>query len=461
MSISLTANQATAESRSKALNALIAFSDASDIPFTALTPEYASLWAAWLIQSGYSQKTAAYYLKQVATLYNEAAASGLVGDTNPFSAIRSRLLAIPEDSFRLPAIDTVDRLRKFFRDRETIQPSVRRFAADLVAFSILSGGLPFSKLASVKKDSPLPDDETVRRIADSNIRPRNRYVFPLDQSSRTPAQLRKEIAKLFHIALSPYGIPLSPRQEDTPFDLWALVALQNGVSPAALSSLSGGNLPSFNPIIPLLDPVEVSDAEAEAIRAAVSRTLVDNPIEWHAMQFRPFVDFEKVKRAMDECRAEVSFAELFYPDEEITRRVGNKIMKERRPLIPGLLFFRSRATDIAPMFRNIGHLAWCYRQTGAKSGPYAVIPKSEMQNYQTVIGQFSSDMEIFPTGTLQIKENDRVIMLGGNFIGHQATVSGIKTDAGGKTICRLIFIGGNGVEWVVTADPRLLKPVNN
>lgn len=461
MSIKRTANGATAASRSKALNALVSFSDVSSLSFSSFTPEFATCWAAWLIQSGYSQKTAAYYLKQIATLYNEAVSAGLADEPNPFSSGRAALLGIPENSFSIPDKDTVERLRKFFRDRETIPQSVRRFAADIVAFSILAGGISFSEIASLKKSSPLPDDETIRRIAGSYARPRNKYLFPLDQSNRTPSQLKKEIAKLFHIALSPYGISLSPIPENTPFDLWALVAISNGIDPASLSSLSGGKTPTFNPMIPLLSTLSVPEQERENVRATVARTLVDNPLEWHAMQFRPFVDFDKVKQAMDECRAEVSFAELFYPDEEITRRVGNKIKRERRPLIPGLLFFRSRATEIAPMFRHIGHLAWCYRQSGARSGSYAVIPKHEMQTYMTVIGQFSPDMEIFPAGFIPVKENDRVIMIGGNFAGLPATVTAIKHQPDGEIICKLLFIGGNGVEWKVNADPRLLKPIDN
>ncbi len=453
-----TPNSSTAESRRKALNAFLAFISSDTFPFSAFTEEFLYDWIVWLLQNGYSQKTAAFYIKQIGTLYNQAVTEGLAPASDTINKARQRLLSIPDTEFTPVDNRLFDNLLRFFRDRPTLR-STRRLAADIVAFAILNGGMTFKEIISYRKSAYRGDDEHLQLIVDTNARPRNKYLFPLNQSKCTPAQLRKELSSLFYLALSPYGIPLSSVEADTAFDLWCLAALRCDVTPAQLLGLTGGRYPSFNPALRFITPTPVTEQEADNIRHNIRQTLTANPLNWYAMQFRPRVSYEQIVSAMEGCTEEVRFAEIFYPSEEIRRRTRNRLRKERKPVIPGLLFFRSHATDITPMFRHIGHLAWCYRRTGERTSSYAIIPPHEMLSYQTAIGQFTPDMEVHPAGTLNIRENDHVIMLTGSLIGRPATVTEVKTNPAGRTIYRLSFIGDNKVEWAVTADSRAVRPI--
>ena len=66
-------------------------------------------------------------------------------------------------------------------------------------------------------------------------------------------------------------------------------------------------------------------------------------------------------------------------------------------------------------------------------------------------------MELLSEDSLNIKENDRVIILGGSFVGHTATVSAVKPTSAGRTIYKLSLIGDNNLTWTVTADVRLVR----
>ncbi|MDE6702692.1 MAG: phage integrase SAM-like domain-containing protein [Muribaculaceae bacterium] len=449
-------NKSTSDSRQKAFNAFLNFIGGDEVSVEHFAETYLLEWAAWLIQNGYTQKTAAFYLKQLGTLYNQAAADGLVPQSDALGIVRKRLLAIPEADFSEMATDLVNRLRIFLQSWSAGHVT-KGLATDIIAFAILNGGMSFEQIANYKKADYQGNDELLKRVVDKYAQPRNKYLFPLGQSVKTSAQMKKELSKLFYIALTPYGLSLSKDEETTATDLWSLAALQNGVAPRVLLGMTDGYAPSFNPVYGLLKPVIVIDEEKVVIQKRLIASLTANPTHWYAMQFRPRVKFEQVKQALEAIKDEVKCTDLFYPSEEIMRRVGNKMVKECKPIIPGLLFFRSRPTDITTIFRHIGNLAWCYRQTNDRTSPYAVIPTSEILAYQTVIGQFSSDIELLPEGTLSIKENDRVIILGGNLVGQEATVTGVKASEGGRTIYKLSFIGNNSIEWAVTAAPRLLE----
>ncbi|MDE6670506.1 MAG: phage integrase SAM-like domain-containing protein, partial [Muribaculaceae bacterium] len=456
--VASTPNSSTAESRRKALNALLAFISKDTLSFSDFTETFLYEWTAWLLQNGYSQKTAAFYIKQIGTLYNQAVAEELASASDIINKVRQQLLNIPDTAFRPVDNRLFDNLLKFFRDRPTLR-STRRLAADIVAFAILNGGMNFDQILAYRKNTYRGDDETLSLIVEMNVRPRNRYLFPLNQSKCTPTQLRKELSSLFYLALSPYDIPLSPSETDTAFDLWCLAALRCDFAPARLLGLTKGRYPSFNPALSFITPEPVTAQESEDIYHSVRQTLTANPLNWYAMQFRPRVSYEQVIAAMKTCAAEVRFAELFYPSEEIRRRTRNRLRKESKPVVPGLLFFRCRATDITPMFRHIGHLAWCYRYTDNCTSSFAIIPPHEMLRYQTAIGQFTPDMEVLPAGTLNIRENDHVIMLTGSLIGRPATVTEVRTSPTGRTVFRLSFIGDNKVEWAVTADSRTVRPI--
>ena len=448
-------NRSTAASRQKAFNAFVSFVGKDEITADQFSESFLLDWAVWMIQNGYTQKTVAFYMKQLGTLYNQAVADGLVPPSEASKNVRDRVSDIPERDFVSIDVNAVDKLQRFLK-AWAAGKTTKGLAADVVAFAILNGGLSFQEIAGYKKVDYHGDNQLLKSIVEKYVKPRNKYLFPLDQSSNTPAQMKKELSKLFYLALTPFGLKLSKHEETTAADLWSMAALESGVAPCELAGLSDGYIPSFNPVLKLIDQRAIADDERAVAQKRIIAMLTDNPMNWYAMQFRPRVKYEQIRQALEEIKDEVKCSDLFYPSEEIMRRIGHKMVKERRPVVPGLLFFKSRATDIPTIFRHIGNLAWCYRQTNDHTSPYAIIPSAQIQAYQTIIGQFTPDMELLSEDSLNINENDRVIILGGSFVGHTATVSAVKPTSAGRTIYKLSLIGNNNLTWTVTADSNLV-----
>ncbi len=193
------------------------------------------------------------------------------------------------------------------------------------------------------------------------------------------------------------------------------------------------------------------------------------------MQLRPGVRFTDICRRIDQLRDCSLFTvhssldiELFYPSEEISRLIGKKIVTRQRPFIHSVVFFRAKLTDIGRLFSKIGDLAWCYRQSARPGAPYADISDRQFHLFQQTIAHFTPDYEVAATGDLELKEGDRVEILGGLFAGQQATVDSRYAirdtryaNAASGVIYRLNIIGDNGIDWRITVDPRLLKSGNS
>ena len=182
-------------------------------------------------------------------------------------------------------------------------------------------------------------------------------------------------------------------------------------------------------------------------------------------------------RSADTFLSDVS---LFYPSEEITRAIGKKIVTRQRPFIHSVVFFRAKLTDIGRLFARIGDLAWCYRQSARPGAPYAHISDTQFYLFQQTIARFTPDYEVAPTGELELNQGDRVEILGGLFTGKEATVEELRVkseessntsaengkrktenDNASGVVYRLNIIGDNGIEWRISSDVRLIKPINN
>lgn len=166
--------------------------------------------------------------------------------------------------------------------------------------------------------------------------------------------------------------------------------------------------------------------------------------------------------------------EIFYPCEEIARRIGKKLVYCNKPLISDVAFFRCRATDIRPLFSRIGDMAWCYRGCGGSQ--YAVIPAGAMARFQEAIGMFTSDYQLSPIGSLTPKIGERVVIIGGVFAGRDGFIEKISTNTASlgaaeanasrtapntgnasSTIYRILLPDSTGFEWRVDLDSRLVR----
>ncbi|MBD5356741.1 MAG: hypothetical protein HDR88_07025 [Bacteroides sp.] len=488
--IAETPNPKTLQSLEQALTAFEKFTESTPITFADITESLLSEWVSWLFFKGYTPSTVRLYFKNLSALFGKAVKEGVATDGGAFSVINAKLKNI---SLQEWSPDCYHKLRKLALTDWSDRPQLQ-LAKDLVLFAVYNGGLSFETLASYKKTDYEGFDNEVMEIVDRYSKPKNKYLFPLHQSEKTPAQLNRILSSLFADALKLVNIHLPSYDTLTAVRLWAIAALQTGFIPSEIADCLGSNA-EINPMFSFAPRYGLTPEEKYDILLTVSQSISQDPYNWYAMQFRPHVNYDMVTRRLQETG--ITFRNSFYPMEEIVKRVGKKRITKSRPVVPGLLFFESKATDLPELFYHIGDLAWGYRLSKTEKSQYAVISRVDLEIYQRTIGTFTPETEIYPAGTLELQPGDIVEIIGGAFIGYKArfqkqftidkdttphspqpialptsltsTSSPLNPSSSSlnpqsaalnsqpsRIIYRLSLIGDNSLEWVVDMDPRLV-----
>lgn len=441
----------------QAVGAFNRFMGGTPIGLAELDVDLLCEWVAWMSLEGYTLSTIRLYMKYLSSLYGKVAKSGLVSDNGCFTQAAAKLGEIgeiPQGSSVLPCDpQTFSKLRRLVQADYTQSPG-HRLAKDVVLFALYQGGMTFGQIAAYKKGDYKGADNAVLDIVGRYSKARNKYLFPLRQSSRTPKQLERAVSALFSAALGSVQLVV-PNRSDVclAYDIWAFAAHQCGIQSRIISrrmSLCG----IFRPLLGIVgEGLDCSETEAEAVHR-VSYLLSQDPCHWYAMQFRPRVTYDKVRSRLE--AGSVHIMDTYYPMEEIYKRVGKKIVTSGKPLVPGLLFFRAKSSEVQRLFRGIGDLAWGYRRGATGTGsPYAEISAVELRRCQLAIGSLAPGIEVYPGGTLELRQGDRLEVIGGEFRGYGATFEKAVKE-GGRLIYRLHLIGSNAIEWVVDLPPHLV-----
>lgn len=194
-------------------------------------------------------------------------------------------------------------------------------------------------------------------------------------------------------------------------------------APTALKQHLRALTPGGNPAAQLAQALGLPDPTPQAPEITDSDTL-----RWFAMRLRPH---KTLRTVTDRVTATTDGAALlgtiYYPHEEIARRIGHKIMHASRPVLPDILFFRTRPTAVTPLFRSIGDLAWCYRTAPSPTAPYATIPDADMRRFQHTIGLFTPDLRpVTDPDAPTIQPGQRMLITTGPLAGLTGTVARIR-----------------------------------
>lgn len=241
-------------------------------------------------------------------------------------------------------------------------------------------------------------------------------------------------------------------------NLWGVAALFAGVKGEKVKAMLGGESGGLK-ILDMVDEVEIDDEEKKRIVEVVARSLEGEGEKWFAMRLRPGVKYDDLISRFAVLKPEIMMPELFYPCEEIARRVGRKMVWKGRPVIRDVVFFKSRRSDIYGMFTKLYDLAWCYRNPGNRPGNYASIPSRAMEDFREAIGFLSPDYEVARIGGLEFKPGDEVIIVDGNYMEQKGKVLKEPSyDDEGNKIYRITLLEHNG-RWDIGVDARLLRKV--
>lgn len=318
--------------------------------------------------------------------------------------------------------------------------------------------MSFEEIASYGKDNYKGHSEAVREIVERYSKPKNKYLFPLNRTHSTPKKISRSIQCMFVEALEGCGLKLTANPSDTSFLLWACAAMTCGISASDVAACIAPKNKDIS-LTACATPSELSYDRILEIRRTVESTLNHNPIRWYAMHLRPRIDFRCLMDRLEERN--VTPSEIYYPMQEVYRKIGKRKLFESQPVIAWLVFFRSRVTQLDTLFREIGDLAWGYRQLPDYKSPYAVIPDWEIRHYQASIGTLSPSTKMLTDEEVHFNEGDHLVIIGGMLDGHHAVFISEKTynegKPGSKVVYRLKLTTGTNANWIVEHDPTLLK----
>lgn len=451
---------ATATSYTKAIRSFIAFAGNELREENIITDILIGDWVIDMALSGLTPKTASYYLDCLCSVYNTAVENGLALPSPSFQIIKSRLksvLSTDKTEARPLSAFNFDALTSMIRNADRQNGELGLFT-DIAILSILNPSLSIDEITRLKKrnlDTLSPESKT---IAERHVNTRRSYLFTLEQNEKTPKQIATRCNEKITALLKYRGLPVSSDAQDSLRSLWLLTALKSGVRASAAVSVIG-KAPAGLPILSIVSKISINEVSRKDILNTVAKTLVENPRQWHVMRLRHGTKYESLKKRLELLDKDIKTPDTFYPCEEIARKIGKKMIYKDKPLIPGIVFIRTRATDICPIMRTAGDIAWCMRDPSHADRRYAVVTQRSMETFQQVIGQFTPDYKLYPLGTLLLKPQDRVIIIGGDYSGTEAIVEKSPKDTTGDIIYQIRFIDDTGFEWHIPKDQRLLKKI--
>lgn len=492
----------------------------------------AALIADWCIHmslGGMTPKTISQYLNVISALYGAAVKEDKAAPTEAFAIIKDALGKI--DWTRMISEEDFGRMQKVTKSAP-LQKGETSIATDLLLMSLLQGSRPIADLIELRRETkPENTDFDIYNISEYNPEiadeiealierqsdPRRKYIFDLNQSRLTPRQREKKGNGMILDLLRLRNVPLYGGIRATIDSYWAYAALRGGATPADILSILR-YVPEGVPILSLANAAFLAASNAAsgkgkgtltspekeegsgwtevpayrrlAINEVVASIFIENPLRWYAMKLRPYVKFDELADRFKVLRTDaiLKTPDIFYPYEEIAKKIGKKLVFDKKPIIRDIVFFRSRVTDIYPMFTKIGDLAWCYTTQGKSGKTYAAIPNSSFMVFQKTIGYFTPDYKVAPIGALAPVPGEKIVVIGGLFNGTTATFAGtvdatqpvhttqpskgtshqpaevtpktdtLSQDTADETttsiLYRLNFISDNGIEWRINVDSR-------
>ncbi len=443
----------------RAVDSLSRFVGGADLSFDSFDTDFLGEWVACQFYEGYYAKTVAYNISKIAALYNKAVKEGLAIPNDAFSTVLAKIKDVSSRFDGINHTDAFQRLRTICR-ADYSADSNRQLAKDIILFGIFNGGMPLEQIAAFKKDEYAGDDDHIAKIVEKYAKPKNKYLFPLNQAHSTPKKLMLSIQILISALLGPSGIRSARATNMILVDLWCDIAMSCGVASSEILACVS-ETGAYNALTFCTAPSEIRPDRISRIRAQVIEALTDNPVHWYAMHLRRNTEFKDLTDRLEDRN--IVLDEIFYPMEEIFHKVGKKKIFESSPVISWLVFYRARATQLSRLFHEIGDIAWGYRYLRDVKSPYAVISDKEIRDYQHAIGILNPGTKMLPDDEVKFNNGDYLVILGGPMNGRHGVFIAEKKgkgDASGRVIFRISLTGGNNVNWEVEWDSRLVKKIS-
>lgn len=430
----------TATSYRKALDSFKRTKGISALALEDLSQEAVDAWLEQMAIDRLLVSTAKYYLDCVGALYGKATAMRQIPGKCTFHGFGDA--ETKEDT----QADCTS-LLQLLRNKRTGNTEYQ-LALDILEFSQACGGLGLDDIISLRKDTSeqLPDRATT--IARQYISSRRLHVFPLSQTRRGGKALRAEIGRRLGTLLSCNDKRVADYSDSYAAALWLDAAMRAGERPSVAKACTPCS-PSFGSAMQLVRPATLSGGDRLLVLNRVAHFINGDRKCWRAMHLRRRTTPAQVLERLESAGLAPDIT--YYPTDEIVRRVGSSLKKETLAYLPDVLFFKASDRKIAPMFREIGDLAWCYRETAAADSAYAAISDAQMAAFQRVVGSFTPDIELLSTETPALGPGRKVRITGGLMAGYEGEIfDACDSSAPARRMFRVRLLSGYGLSWLAT-----------
>lgn len=423
------------------------------------TVDNVSGWIAAMAISGLKPGSRRKYIGAINSLYRDWAIDN--DAENPF-----------EEAKRIPiseAEDSVDRVSENLRmvDR-LLKVSTTSSDFEAVALFLYLLYNPVASLRDIillKFSDGIPSVPQIEDIIEAmRSMSRRRYVFPLDQGKKREGQIVRDTLHLLSTTLSAYGFDFGGEfSRDSIAALWIAAALKAGVSLVEIRAAIG-SIPKEYAHLSMIQHGQLTEGERLRILSRVADQINDGASRWFVMRLRHGVTPDDISEAVEMLLPELhKEMALYYPTHTVVSldKKGKRV-KEEKPYLPGVLFFRLRKDKVATLFSCIGDMAWCDRWTNAPDSPYCAIPTYEMRAFQRHVGAFSPDIRMeLVTRDEPLAVNQTVRINGGGLMENRiGVIRSIRNNNGTRTYT-LALSEREFATWTVKdIEEVFIEPVN-
>lgn len=428
--------------------------DCDDITIPALQN-----WIAHMMIAGLKPASRRKYLSILRALYKE-----WKGDTESaaiFDEVRKLAAQDIEEG-----VDRANANCDMIRRLLNITPTSSDYEIiTIFLYLLFDPGIGLPELIRLKFGDDTPAILQLDEIIDSmRASKRKRYVFGLEQGKKREGRIIGDLLHQMYGVISAYGLELGQEiSRDTITSIWIAAAFRIGIQPEEIRAIVR-SIPKEYSFLQYILPAELETADRLRLMQKVADSIHDAASRWFVMKMRPGNTPDDIKTAISEADGKMlDDMTFYYPTQQlvIADKKGKR-KKIEKPYLPSILFFKMRKDKVAPLFRNIGELAWCYRWSNTPDSPYCAISLREMKAFQKHIGSFTPDvrMEIVTLDT-PLVVNQQVRIDGYGALDNQLGVIRSIHNSNGTRTYTLALSGKEFATWTVKDIEEIyLQPIS-
>ncbi len=304
-------------------------------------------------------------------------------------------------------------------------------------YLLINPTVSLSDVVDLKFSDPQPDSFHIIDIKTSmRNAPQAKYVFPLQQGKRRKPAILRDLLSGIHKEAKSAGLDFGDTfSRESLTSMWIAAAIKQNITIEEIRSLVNVMPAQYN-FLSLIKPIPLTDMRKSEIINRVANEFCDKTTGWHVMRLRNRVTPEDIKKQLYDFNGPMfRRIQFYYPLRKINKATGKNIKLKEVPILPGILFFRTRYDLISKLMGIIGSKAWCYRTSNNPSSPYSSIPQREMKTFQRCVGSLTSDIKMEIVSSLpSLNIGDEVVIENGTPLdGQHAVIRKIRSIDGSLT----------------------------